>query len=281
MPETIRTIIHHYPGSNFITALRGYHAAYYTYNILVKKYQPKCHLISKDGDGFELWDTPEGQYWMPASNVQNYLVSLLLSETNRKIYTRGNQTIRPGDIVIDCGAHVGFFVRTALKAGAGLVVAVEIAPPNLTCLKRNFDAEIHSGKVIICEKGVWDRDDHLDLNLFDNSGHDSVVFLPEQGKKSIKVALTTLDKIVSGLGLRRVDFVKMDIEGSEQNALKGAAKTLRTFKPKLSVAVYHLRSDLKVIPALVRPIRRDYKVVCGPFFTNHNGSIDPDIMYFR
>jgi len=281
MPETIRAVIHHYPGANYITALRGYHNAFYTYNVLVKKYQTKCHMISKDGDGFELWDTPEGQTWMPAGNSQNYWVSLILSEMDRRVYTRGNQTIRPGDVVIDCGAHVGFFVRAALKAGAGLVVAIEIAPPNLTCLKRNFDTEIRSGKVIICEKGVWDRDDHLDLNLFDNSGHDSVVFLPEQGKKSIKVALTTLDKIVSRLKLQRVDFVKMDIEGSEQNALKGAAKTLRTFKPKLSVAVYHLRRDLEVIPALIRQIRPDYQVECGPIFTNHNGSIVPDIMYFR
>jgi FkbM family methyltransferase len=281
MPETIRTVTHHYPGANFVTALRGYHDAYYTYNILIKKFQPKCHMISKDEDGFQLWDTPEGQYWMPAGNTQNYWVSVHLSEMDRKIYTSGNQTICPGDIVIDCGAHVGFFVRAALKAGAGLVVAIEIAPLNLTCLKRNFYAEISSGKVIIYEKGVWDRDAHLDLNLFDNSGHDSVVFLPEQGKRSIKVALTTLDKIVNRLRLQRVDFVKMDVEGSEQNALKGAAKTLRKFKPKLSVAVYHLRRDLEVIPALIRQIRPDYQVECGPIFTNHNGSIVPEIMYFR
>lgn len=279
--ETIRTFTHHYPGSTFFTALRGYFNANYTYNVLVKKYQPKCHLISTDGDGFELWDTPEGQYWMPAGNTQNYWVSLHLSEMDRKIYTRGNQTIRPGDIVIDCGAHVGFFVRAALKAGAGLVVAIEIAPPNLTCLKRNLYKEISSGKVIVYEKGVWDRDDHLDLNLFDNSGEDSVVFPPEQGKRSIKAELTTLDKIVNRLRLQRVDFVKMDIEGSEQNALKGAAKTLIKFKPKLSVAVYHLKRDLDVIPALIRQIRPDYRVECGPIFTNHNGSIVPDIMYFR
>jgi len=277
----IRAVIQHYPGCNFFTALRRYYNGHYTRNILRKKYQRKCHMISNDGDGFQLWDTPEGQYWMPAGNTQNYWVSLHLSEMDRNIYTSGNQTIRPGDIVIDCGAHVGFFVRAALKARAGLVVAIEIAPPNLTCLKRNLSAEINSGKVLICEKGVWNRDDHLDLNLFDNSGHDSVVFLPEQGNRTIKVALTTLDKIVNRLRLQRVDFVKMDVEGSEQNALKGAAKTFKKFKPKLSVAVYHLNNDLDVIPALIRQIRPDYKVECGPNFLNQNGFIVPDIMYFR
>jgi FkbM family methyltransferase len=81
--------------------------------------------------------------------------------------------------------------------------------------------------VIIYEKGVWDRDDHLDLNINDdNSGADSIV---AKGNGSIKIALTTLDKIVKELRLQRVDFVKMDIEGSEQNALKGAVKTLKEF----------------------------------------------------
>ena len=236
-------------------------------------------MISNDGDDFQLWDTPDGQYWMPAGNRQNYWVSYHLSEMNRKIYTSGNQAIHPGDIVIDCGAHVGFFVRSALKAGAGIVVAIEIAPDNLTCLKRNLSKEISSGKVIICEKGVWDRDDYLDLNINDdNSGADSIV---ANGDRSIKVALTTLDKIVTELRLQRVDFVKMDIEGSEQNALKGAARTLKEFKPKLSVAVYHQKDDLDVIPALIRQIRPDYQVKCGPIYWNDYQFSAPPIMYFR
>jgi len=236
-------------------------------------------MISNDGDDFQLWDTPDGQYWMPAGNRQNYWVSYHLSEMNRKIYTSGNQAIHPGDIVIDCGAHVGFFVRSALKAGAGIVVAIEIAPDNLTCLKRNLSKEISSGKVIICEKGVWDRDDYLDLNINDdNSGADSIV---AKGDRSIKIALTTLDKIVKELRLQRVDFVKMDIEGSEQNALKGAAKTLKEFKPKLSVAVYHKKDDLDVIPALIRQIRPDYQIECGPIFSYNNEVIVPHFMYFR
>jgi len=216
---------------------------------------------------------------MPASNKQNCWASIYLAELNRNIYTSGNQTIRPGDIVIDCGAHVGFFVRAALKAGAGLVVAIEIAPDNLTCLKRNLSAEISSGKVIIYEKGVWDRDDHLDLNINDdNSGADSIV---AKGDRSIKIALTTLDKIVSESRLQRVDLVKMDIEGAERNALKGAAKTLQQFKPKLSISAYHSKDDLDIIPALIRQIKPDYQIDYGPLFLDKWGFVYPQVMYFR
>ena len=278
--RTVRTVMNrHYPGSNFMTALRGYYNGRYAHKTLVKKYQRKCRMISKDEDGFQLWDTPDGQYWMPAGTEQNYWVSWHLSEMDRKIYTKGKQKIRPGDIVIDCGAHVGFFTRYAIKAGANLVVAIEIAPANLVCLKRNLSTEIASGQVIVYEKGVWDRDDDLSLSLSDNSASDSLVIPREQGK--IKVPLTTLDKIVKELGLNRVDMVKMDIEGSEQKALKGAIKTIQQFKPRLSIAVYHLENDLYAIPALMRRVRRNYKVKCGPIFESRNGQILPDILYFR
>jgi len=67
----------------------------------------------------------------------------------------------------------------------------------------------------------------------------------------------------------------MDIEGSEQNALKGAAKTLKEFKPKLSVAVYHKKDDFDIIPALIRQIRPDYQAECGPIFSYNNKFYSP------
>ena len=62
----------------------------------------------------------------------------------------------------DCGAHVAV---TALKRGAKLVVAIEPAPENIECLRRNFSTEIEKGKVIIYPKGVWNKDDFLPMHL--------------------------------------------------------------------------------------------------------------------
>jgi hypothetical protein len=78
-----------------------------------------------------------------------------------------------------------------------------------------------------------------------HAGHDAA------GGEETIVPLTTIDRIVSELELSRVDFIKMDIEGAESNAIRGAAETLERFRPRMAIASYHNDDDLEVIPATV------------------------------
>ena len=65
---------------------------------------------------------------------------------------------------------------------------------------------------------------------------------------SLQTPTITLDEFVRERKLPRVDFLKMDIEGAELQALKGAAETIRTFRPKLAISLYHREADLVTIP---------------------------------
>jgi FkbM family methyltransferase len=179
--------------------------------------------------------------------------------------------------VLDCGAHVGVYSKEALAAGARLVVAIEPAPENLLCLRRNLASEIARGRVIVCPKGVWDKEDILTLNVRE-SLDDSFVLGGSQ--TAAKVPVTTIDTLVARLGLERVDFIKMDIEGSEQRALMGAQKTIAKYRPRMALAVYHLPDDRERIPALVRAAWPGSQVACGPC-SERNRRIVPDIMYFH
>ena len=90
--------------------------------------------------------------------------------------------VRKGDIVLDCGANLGTFTRTALDRGAKTVVAIEPAPENLECIRRSFKDEIASGRVILYPKGVWDKDDVLTLHIHhDNSAADSFLIKDQKG----------------------------------------------------------------------------------------------------
>jgi len=235
------------------------------------------HLVAEK-DGLELWDTPKGQYWIPKGN--RYVLPFNLAEMESHIYGSGQHFVQAGDIVLDCGASDGDFSHEALNAGAKLVVAIEISPASVECLRRNLATEIAQGRAIVYPKGVWNKDDSLPLNVADdNFAANSVVMHAPGAHATFMAPLTTIDKIVGELALPRVDFIKMDIEGAEVNALQGARETVRRFRPRLAIATEHKPDDEVAIPAAVRSIRSDYQAECG-YCAQANGHIRPEAMYF-
>jgi FkbM family methyltransferase len=221
-------------------------------------------IIGEDAAaGIDLWETPKGQYWLPKN--QNELLASLLAEQEENIYGAGEQGVRSGDVVFDCGAHVGVFTRVAIAAGAKLVVAVEPAPRNLECLRRNMAPEIAAGRVVVIAEGVWHQTGTLPLHMDpSNSAGNSLLTGEKPRPVNIEVPLTTVDLLVQRLKLERVDFIKMDIEGAEQNALKGARGAISTYKPRMAICAYHTASDPKEVPILARNAWPEYRVQCGP-----------------
>jgi FkbM family methyltransferase len=134
------------------------------------------------------------------------------------------------------------------------------SPENLECLRRNLKDEIASGRLVLYPKGIWNQEAMLKLAVDpSNSANNSLV--REVDKASyVEVPLTTVDLLKKELGLARVDFIKMDIEGTEKEALAGARETIRRYRPRMAVCTYHLPGDSTRIPALVRETRADYRL---------------------
>jgi FkbM family methyltransferase len=221
----------------------------------------KSAVLRSGGDGTDLWGTPDGEWWVPTGSGNAILYDL--AEQDRDIYRAGADGVRAGDVILDCGANVGVFTKRALARGAARVIAIEPAPENLRCLRKNFASEIAAGKVVIYEKGVWDKEETLTMHIDPkNSASNSFVSqLPNT--TDLLLPVTTIDKLVDELRLARVDFIKMDIEGAERHAIAGAAGTIRRFRPRMALCIYHLDDDPKVIPGAVLAIRSDYKIATG------------------
>ena len=236
-------------------------------------------LVDQDPKGYELWDTPKGRYWIPAGS--RYVLPFNLAEQKRQIYGTGDFGPHAGDITLDCGANVGVTIHEELAAGAKKVVAIEPAPENLECLRRNYPNEIAAGRVILVPKGVWDKEDFLTLRVDPkNSAADSFVIQREGAVNLERVPLTTIDNLVADLKLERVDYIKLDIEGAEPRALTGAKETLAKYKPRISIASYHAPDHPKVIPEIIHAARADYQMQCGPC-AETDFSIRPDVLYFK
>ena len=174
-------------------------------------------------------------------------------------YQQGEVKLHPDDVIIDAGALIGdtaVFFHHQL-GGRCQIHSFELLDQNLALLLHNLE-----------RNGV--RDDQIVVNklaLTDRSGDEIVIADgPSQGATSIfgkgaqgdRVMTVTLDEYVVRLSLSRVDFIKMDIEGAEVQALKGARQTIAHFKPRLAICLYHQWDDAFTIPQAIAATGVDY-----------------------
>lgn len=89
---------------------------------------------------------------------------------------------------------------------------------------------------------------------------------------AIEGDIIDLDTYLMEKSLNRVDFIKMDIEGSELDALKGARKTISKYKPQLAICMYHKLEDMWEIPIYIKELRSDYEFAFRQYYTEYSFS---------
>ena len=80
-----------------------------------------------------------------------------------------------------------------------------------------------------------------------------------------KTYTISIDNLVKERNIPKIDFIKMDIEGAELNALKGAIKTIQEFRPKLAIAIYHQVKDFDNIVNFISNLNLEYKFYLGHY----------------
>jgi FkbM family methyltransferase len=157
--------------------------------------------------------------------------------------------LRSGETLIDVGAHIGKYALQAAKVVGerGLVIAVEPDRENFKALVLN--AKLNNLKnVIALNIAAWSRDEMLRLFRAGDSGHHSVKY--DFGLGFTKVRARPLDRVVEELGAKHIDWIKVDVEGAEYEALLGLKETLKRFKPKVIAEVKE--KNLKKVLLLMR-----------------------------
>ena len=169
-------------------------------------------------------------------------------------------------MVLDAGACWGdSSLYFAHKVGsAGRVFAFEFLPDNLTVLRSNCGLnEAVRDRITIIPHPVWEKPGEA-VRFDCGSGPGGFVSATGPDPGESRALTVTIDEVVERERPGRVDVIKMDIEGAELKALRGAEDTIRKYRPKLAISAYHRPDDLIVIPQHISSLSLGYE-----FFLDH------------
>ncbi len=183
-------------------------------------------------------------------------------------YEQGEVVMRPGDVVLDCGANMGFFSALAARRGCRAFAFEPSRYIRDTYLTRNAKL---NGNVEVLPYALSDQREELRFLVersnigsskrTDNAQGKALAAAPSEDVETVEAV--TIDDFVAERGLERVDFIKADIEGSERLMLRGAKNVLAKFAPKLSICTYHLPDDPRVLRDIILASQPRYRIVQG------------------
>jgi len=174
--------------------------------------------------------------------MSNYKVRL------KEQYFENFLNLKAGEIFIDCGGFDGDTSEEFISRCPNYEKIYFFEPSLINMQKAKERLNKHPNIKFI-DKGVSDKEEILNFSF---EGSASGIC----DKGDIKIQTTTIDKFVN----EKITFIKMDLEGWELKALKGAEEHIKKYKPKLAVAVYHKPQDFYEIFEYVKSIHSDYKV---------------------
>lgn len=170
--------------------------------------------------------------------------------------------VTENDCFIDCGAFTGDTLETCLALTNGKIAAYYAFEPdsaNYAQLSLKADKSIQTFNA-----GVFSKNTTL---RFANTSN-AISKVSDSGASIIEVL--SIDAVLKG---EKATFLKMDIEGSEIDALIGAKKTIKMYKPILAISVYHKFDDMFEIPELIQNMNVDYKYFLRHYMEDYADTI--------
>lgn len=168
-------------------------------------------------------------------------------------------TLTDNEDFVDLGAYNGDTVKEFLSFTGGKFSSITAFEPdgkNFKKLKKTVDSLNLSENVRL-------------FNIGSHSDKDTLFFANKAGRNSalstkgkIAILVDSVDNILSS---RRASVIKLDVEGAEEQSLKGCEKTIKQYKPKIMLSAYHKNSDLYLLPLMLYDYNADYRF----YFRHH------------
>jgi len=179
-------------------------------------------------------------------------------------FERSGVRIAPelGDYVIDAGGCLGD-TALAFAADVGATGWVYTFDPMLRhceIMREQFQMNPRlASHIALFDVGLADRDSMRD------ESHSTPHAINPGARLEEGLPTRTIDGLVCSNEIEHIDLIKMDIEGSELGALRGAENSLRRWRPKLAISLYHRPEDFFAIPLWLKSLDCGYR-----FFLDHH-----------
>lgn len=232
----------------------------------MKALADKSQVIELDYRPFKLYHHDLESFGYP---IKVFLHSIALYTTigmehYRHDYEGGHIGADPGDVVVDLGGCYGdtglYFAHKAGPEGKAYVF--EFIPKNISIIEKNLDLNPDlKPRITIVPHPVWETTDNP-VFFKDQGANSRVSMEPFEGQEGETKTLS-LDGFVERYGIEQLDFIKTDIEGAEPWAIRGGKETLKRFRPKLAVSIYHGMGDFTGLVKQIHDMDLGYQFYLG------------------
>lgn len=170
------------------------------------------------------------------------------------------------EVFIDCGGFDGDSSVKFIEKCGRKYADIVIFEPELY-KKEEIEKNLSGYSYELYQAGVWSENTKLYFDALETDGsHIS------EKESDYVIEVVSLDETVYD---KKPTFIKMDIEGSEQEALKGCRRIIEDFQPKMAICVYHKPDDLYEIPLLVKKMNGQYRL----FLRQYSNSRFETVLY--
>lgn len=177
-------------------------------------------------------------------------------------FDKGIITLRDDEVFVDCGGYTGDTVLRFAECTGGKYKQIYYIEPNNDIYQRGKENLKNGANIVSICAGVGEKEGVLKFSGAEDYGH-----VDDRGEETIRIV--TLDEVID----ERPTFIKMDIEGAELSALKGAVHIIKENSPKLAICVYHKPEDLYEILELIDSWGLHYKYYLRHYTKEIRGTI--------